>query len=1008
MKTILRVFVYLIILLALVIGALWTSPVQTFVANYAGKAFVDPEFSVDSVSVGLNGVEIQKLNVRKDNIRTQVESFQAETSLLALLGGNIRIKNLTGSGIVINVNETDSAKKEEAKQDTAASKTEDSLQEFFKPFTTPLVRIEKINISGRINLPKDKSASFSVLSDPSKSIEGVGLTFHVVYTDITPKAALASAEINGSLTALQNSNQQWDSIAHEGTIFLQSGTVLKQANTLNTKADIRYKNDLLQSITASIIPEKFQLSLLDIEGKPSGKKINVLANFNLQSSSLESWMDTSKLPAFNLKGTGAAEVDLASLDIDAKTSGNISVSNLSRVNALFASLGSIQSQWNAQFVFHAKQTILDANVIRFDLTESKTNAEISLTNAQSFSVELKDTPKPVFSKSGEVAKLTANNISPALLGAMLPPSVSWKNMSINAVINAGENNDYSANADALMESFSVRQGNQQITQPLNIQTKLLVKNNGNDITADLNIPITETATGTNLCTTAINAQAVLGKEKPDWKTADIHLASSFAGLQRLPVLSQYMKPANGNIDLKITAENKKNLPFSLSLSIADLTSTGQKIGTLSGNANGTISEDNTVKIHAVGGLQTNLRKSEFTKDAELQWLNGSWKMHVKVLSKEVFADDFLALKEALIKDQSSQQQSSTGSGPKTEPSSTPQPPDEIPIFLNGDGSISISINTIHFKELDIRDATFVVAFQKGSMLVEQCTLAADKMKLDATGALRFVYQNRQSPYAFTGKFNVKDADLNTLMHKIGNDSLKVLNGTFNANGSFTSDASALDQLLPQMQGDFSVSSLNGTLYPLIGSSITEKGSKVINILEKVREATGSKKTVMEQVYDYFQEIPYDKLSLKIERDASLNIGIPDITVAQKDMLLQGSGTIFYNAIDLGESRVNVNLGINAKGYPAELLQKIGLVAKDTAITDSQFVSGPNVAIGGSLDKLDFSDFSKTLTNALNNYSKETPTIAPKAEETPRQDTKPTVQDALKALDSLINKDKKPQ
>lgn len=1008
MKTFLRFIFGFLILIALVIGIAFTSPVQTAAVNFAGKKFVGEDFRVDKVSVGLSSAEITGLVLKKDGMHVTVPNFLIEARFLGVISSNeIVIEKILAKDISVDVSkmtQSQEQKADDAKKESDKP-TPTEIQEFFKAFQTPKVRIKEMNINGHVSLPENKSASFEVLSDKNNTTEGVALNFNLVYSDTTAEAPLGNAQIKGTLVALQNENNLWHSISHDGSIILKAGTLLKQQNTLNTSAKIAYANDVLNEISCSVASEKSTHPILNITGKPTDKIIHVAALFILQSTELAQWMDDSMLPFFDLNGQADANVDLSTFDITANTNGNITAADFSKINPLLASIAQIQAEWKSDFSFQTNQQIFHLETLHFQLNESKTSARITASTEQKISLNLKNVTQPVFSNNGDVAKVKASNITPALLASMLPPLVTWENIDADLTVVSKDENIF-ATAGANVRKFLAKENEKALTNPLNIQASASIESDSSEIRVKpLKISIAESAT--NIALANASVEAYVAMENFAWKSVKLDSQANLTGITKQPVLSELLKIVNGKINLAAEASNQGSINITYSVKGEDISSVNKSIRLISLNGNGSMDKENAIKLDLTAGLETGTHKSDVIAKADFQMLPDAWKASATINSNEIFVDDFITLKDILLKEQSAQ--ANVPSQPT--PQETEQSTEGIPLFMKGDGGINVSLSKIHYQALDIADTKLRVKFAHGSIDLEECKTLVDKMNVQANGSLKLKSENNQNSYALDSKVDIKDIDPTVLMQKFANsDALKMLNAQFNADGAFTSQADNLGELAKNIQGHFDVSSKNGIIHPFQTSNIIERTSGVIDILGKVREAAGREKSLAEDVYDYFKEIKYDQLSLKLKRDGSMDISIPEVLLKQADLAFQGSGNIAYNAASFMDSKLSGNLKLDAKGTPGKLLEQIGLIKSDATETESTLLSGPSFTIGGSLKDPDFSNFSKVLSDAIAASAKakanektgnESSNTTPTKEET----RKANIEKGLNALENILNRKK---
>ena len=251
----------------------------------------------------------------------------------------------------------------------------------------------------------------------------------------------------------------------------------------------------------------------------------------------------------------------------------------------------------------------------------------------------------------------------------------------------------------------------------------------------------------------------------------------------------------------------------------------------------------------------------------------------------------------------------------------------------------------------------------------------EKSRFKSTGELTFVAGAQ--PYALTGDFSLSEFDAGKFFKAIDPVKPAALEGIFAVSGHLEGQGATVGQTAEQTRGRFDLTSRQGVFRGLqrtsskvsMTSKAVELGASVFGSIfgsdkvTRAAEKVAGSAYFVDQLAQSVGELKYDQLSLRLVRDASLNVMLEDISLIAPEIRLLGKGTVTYTAgKPLLEQPLNLTLAFAGRGKIEQLLGKLRLLDGTKDELGYAKTQVP-VTIAGSLAKPDPSAFFTKIASA---------------------------------------------
>jgi len=251
----------------------------------------------------------------------------------------------------------------------------------------------------------------------------------------------------------------------------------------------------------------------------------------------------------------------------------------------------------------------------------------------------------------------------------------------------------------------------------------------------------------------------------------------------------------------------------------------------------------------------------------------------------------------------------------------------------------------------------------------------EKSRFKSTGELNF--GTGAQPYTLAGDFFLTEFDAGKFFKAIDPVKPAALEGIFAVNGHLEGQGATVGQTAAQTRGRFDLTSRQGVFRGLqrtsskvsMTSKAVELGASVFGSIfgsdkvTKAAEKVAGSAYFVDQLAQSVGELKYDQLSLRLVRDAALNVTLEDISLIAPEIRLLGKGTVTYvEGKPLLEQPLNLSLAFAGRGKIEQLLGKLRLLDGTKDELGYAKTQLP-VTIAGSLAKPDPSGFFTKIATA---------------------------------------------
>jgi hypothetical protein len=263
-----------------------------------------------------------------------------------------------------------------------------------------------------------------------------------------------------------------------------------------------------------------------------------------------------------------------------------------------------------------------------------------------------------------------------------------------------------------------------------------------------------------------------------------------------------------------------------------------------------------------------------------------------------------------------------------------------------EGQLLARINRLQAAGNFLTNVSARIRVEEGKTVQAELAATSGQSPLKAVGTLGFQPDRPAQPYALTGMLDVQRLDVAPFLKVPGSNKPVLLEGVFNASGTFQSNAPNLAFLADKATGEFVLQSVtNGVFRPL-----GEKTSLATGVSGILGALAGNRKEVgwVQQVIDQLKEIPFTQMTFRVGREKNLDLFLRDLDLISRETRIKGSGVIQYKEnAPLIQFPMDMRFELFAKGRLAEAL-RAGNQLRSEQPDPMGFYPGPPLPLRGSL------------------------------------------------------------
>ncbi len=316
---------------------------------------------------------------------------------------------------------------------------------------------------------------------------------------------------------------------------------------------------------------------------------------------------------------------------------------------------------------------------------------------------------------------------------------------------------------------------------------------------------------------------------------------------------------------------------------------------------------------------------------------------------------------------------------ETKPAPAPARPATAPVKIVADtappwarltGELAVEVKTVTY------GADWTMRGLNGALKIEPTRLSLPKLeavfgergRLETRGELLFT--PAEQPYRLSGGFSLTEFDPAPLFKAIDPGRPATVEGLFNVTGQINGAGRALDETMQRARGEFQLTSRQGVFRGLKrGTEKVSTATKAVELgaalgslfgSDKVREAAekvAGQAYFADQLAQEFGELKYDQLTVRLERDAALNVKLNEVALISPEVRLLGQGTVTHvEGRPLLDQPLSVEMTLASRGKVETLLNRARLI-EGTARDDLGYAKTKYpIVVSGTLAKPDATSY----------------------------------------------------
>lgn len=484
--------------------------------------------------------------------------------------------------------------------------------------------------------------------------------------------------------------------------------------------------------------------------------------------------------------------------------------------------------------------------------------------------------------------------------------------------------------------------------------------------------LTATCGGVRLATLDAKAGQLAGQNQP--LTATGKLATHLPGLLAQPVALHALALSSGEATVEFIARisDKKEVQAKIALQnlLADLKAGGEKLPAISADVRADIAAHGQIAINAPILVERSGRKTDLAFAGTITPGKDGLAFDAQVSSAELFVEDAKSL-AALFPGGAGPEPAAVDAGAQKPAGGS------APAWAGLGGSLAV-----HLKKVIYSD-TFQVTNVAGTLRLDGTSLKLDGVRVGLgegsearlNGVVTFDRAAAQ-PYALCAEMAVTEFNPAPLFQALSPGQPATVEGKFNVSSRLSSRAASLGALALGADGDFQLTSREGTFrgLPVSVASKVESTSglaagiaKLGNLASAISGKSGksvesitNRAQAVTELANYWKAIPFDQLSVTLSRDASLNTTLKDFTLISPEVRLAGGGrTTHRSGASLLDDALAMDFTLRARGRHGDLLKYLGVLAAQPDELGYLACTLP-LKISGTLGKPDTSDLNHRL------------------------------------------------
>lgn len=947
----------IIVLIAGVLILVFNSSFQTALARKVLKDQAE-EVRLEKLDLGLNGINVQDFYFKNDQgLVVKLKEADIHIDLLdAAFDEEIHISLFRAAELEIDISGLQPPDPtDEGKKVTEVKETEkESIPSEIK---IPLIWLDEVDIDNAVFiLSEDRRVHLNVSGgkiEPQKT--GV-LKFLIHFSDQAEEAEIAQLKLNGHIELGQPSKGTLDL----GLILMGSSEESKD-EMLNFKAQL---NQAQNTITGG-------------------------CTLGLDKTKVAEFFKGTELPEFTVNSSIQYSFSMPTQAGELKGVFDVKMTELADLKPELQALEVLDLHSEFDLAFEGQS--LSLKTLKTEVKDAQNKSILNLENLKTVSFDLAASESSLEKISGDLVKLKIQNLPVDWFAPFAPDlDISGDTISADFTLSQEKNSiGLTFNEPLSIKKVSLAQKGKPLLNEIDFIFQPQVDFDLERQSARIKLEKLNLASErSTIADVGAQLDLILPKNEDPitLKATKIDVTVDLPQLFRQPVLAtQVSEIASGKLTLQGDLTWGKTPTADCVINLNELKSTADlksEIHSLNVKIKAEQEKDGTLLVE----VPTKLIGSEGTSDIDL---NLRYKMNekeddtfdLKAKSKQMVVVDFQSLAQAF---------SPAPTDTDSDPFGTPQT--EVPQTLSAtpfdseapekafwagyQGQVQTEFDKVLLPDGQVlQDLRTELKVESNRVEIETLRANLDPSRFKMTGVVAFD-QGQATPYDLKSKFELKDFDIGAFFKKVNPGQAPTMEAIIHLSGDVTGQWLNPDDLSQTAQGKLLFTSKNGLIRPFeqgaaSENSTVQQGSQLVKEFQKIGELFGTQlegvKEVgeVQDIFSYFEEIPFSECVVKINRAEDLDFKIEEFLIKNPELYLKGKGTITYQEnVPITDLPLHINIQLAAKNKAAEILDDINLLTSDKDNED--FILGPRYAIKGTVGAPDYSTFYSILETAVKN------------------------------------------
>jgi hypothetical protein len=977
MKTLLRVFIGLVLLLVIVGVLLFSPAVQTWAAR---RATSGQDIAIGRVAVGLSATRLDHVRVAQPGMVFTLPSAEVEMALASAASGDVNIKRLVAKGWILDLTPASSAASSSLNASPASSKTAPAaaVDRAEKSLATEKARTAFEGVFKSLRLPVDLALNGVELEGDVITPEG---RTHVVVTGggvgagregvLALKAEVvagaSSVAVRGDLAVRMDSPRTLDRVVLKVGVNA-TGPSFPSGLPFQLILDAARQVDSSEAYTVAVLVGEKPLFNLAAAMPAGAAPLTGTWKIDARDADLAPFAAGRALPTLTATGQGSFTADRLFNEIQASGQLTADLDRLAVLEPALAALGAVHL--NAEFDVAQIGKLTRVRKLSARLDGAQPVA--SLAALQPFDFDAATAALKLTDPASGLLRINLQALPLSWVAPFLPAGLVVTGDDVRGEWLAAAQADGGFALKPVqplkLTQLNVTQAGRPLVRALDLTLRATADYTPKGWTAEIN-EFNAASAGAPVLTVSAQAAQLNAPDQPLKLTGryEVNLPTLLAQ----PVAAESASLAQGVARGDFTATVAATKQATFTLQLADLVATpgAMPLPTVVLTARADIAADGRIDASFPLVITRGSRRSDLMFAAVVTTLPAGQSIAAKLTGDALYVEDlqaFAALAPATAPapvpaSKPVAPRSPTRTSPSTGTTTPTAPATAVWAGLNGELQLALK-KIIYTTDFTATDLTGVVKIGPTAIMLEDLRgVLGLSGALKASGGLRFEAQ-APAPYALQADFAVTQLDVAALLRAVQPGKDPVVEGKFDLTtrlaGRATTPAGFTDTAL----GDINLTSRNGVVRALTSKNATvaKRAGQAAALVGLFGQLSGDTRTTQAaaqaaaaaEVARELGNLAYDQLNLVLARDAEANLAIKDLTLKSPSISLTGTGRITQQpGVPLLRQPLLLTLQLGAKQRLADNLYTLKLLAPTTdplayaPLTEALTFDGTLQAIG---------------------------------------------------------------